>query len=97
MFDTPTNACFCLLTMNHLQWYDSIRMVRRKMSRKGNRAMLQFETTNRVLQEERLFEPTDEMRAQANITAYMRAKGFDTYEALHQWTIPFGLPVEPEV
>jgi acetyl-CoA synthetase len=49
--------------------------------------MLQFETTNRVLQEERLFEPTDAMREGANITQYMRAKGFDTYEDLHRWTI----------
>ena len=49
--------------------------------------MLQFETTNRVLQEERLFEPTDEMREGANITQYMRAKGFDSYEDLHKWTI----------
>jgi acetyl-CoA synthetase len=57
------------------------------MSRKGILAMLQFETTNRVLQEERLFEPTDEMREGANITQYMRAKGFDTYEDLHRWTI----------
>jgi len=49
--------------------------------------MLQFETTNRVLQEERLFAPTDAMREGANITQYMRAKGFDTYEDLHAWTI----------
>src|SRR5262249_18270264 len=49
--------------------------------------VLQFETTNRVLQERRLFEPTDEIREQANITAYMRAKGFATYEDLHRWAI----------
>ncbi|MGI8856534.1 MAG: AMP-binding protein, partial [Thermomicrobiales bacterium] len=49
--------------------------------------MLQFETTNRVLQEERLFAPSDEMREGANITKYMRAKGFQTYEDLHAWTI----------
>lgn len=48
---------------------------------------LQFDTTSRVLQEERLFEPSAEIREQATITAYMREKGFDTYEDLHAWTI----------
>jgi len=48
---------------------------------------LQFDTTNRVLQEERLFAPSDEMRDGASITAYMHAKGFETYDDLHRWTI----------
>ena len=48
---------------------------------------LQFETTNRVLQEDRLFAPPDATRDHANITAYLRAKGFASYEDLHRWTI----------
>ncbi len=48
---------------------------------------LQFDTTDRVLQEGRLFAPTDAVRDAANITAYMREKGFATYDDLHRWTI----------
>jgi acetyl-CoA synthetase len=48
---------------------------------------LRFDTTSRVLSEERLFEPSPEIVENANITAYMRKKGFSTYDELHQWSI----------
>jgi len=48
---------------------------------------LGFETTNRVLNENRLFEPEPEVVENANITAYMRRKGFSDYRSFHQWTI----------
>jgi acetyl-CoA synthetase len=48
---------------------------------------LRFETTSRVLTEERLFEPSPEIVDNANITAYMRQKGFANYDDLHRWSI----------
>jgi acetyl-CoA synthetase len=48
---------------------------------------LQFDTTNRVLTEERVFAPPPEVVEQANITAYMRQKGFSSYEELHRWSV----------
>lgn len=48
---------------------------------------LDWETTSRVLTEERLFNPSDEVVENANITAYMRQKGFSTYEELHRWSV----------
>lgn len=48
---------------------------------------LEFDTTNRVLSEERLFEPSAEIVDNANITAYMRKKGFSSYDELHAWSI----------
>src|SRR5690348_6755933 len=48
---------------------------------------LDWETTSRVLSEERLFEPSPETVENANITAYMRAKGFKTYDELHRWSV----------
>ncbi len=50
-----------------------------------------FEQTDRVLHEERVFEPAPEMVANANITAYMHSKGFQTYDELYAWSI-----AEPE-
>jgi acetyl-CoA synthetase len=34
-----------------------------------------------------MYHPSEAMVKQANVTAYMRAKGFSSYEELHQWTI----------
>ncbi|HUG14537.1 MAG TPA: acetate--CoA ligase [Thermomicrobiales bacterium] len=48
---------------------------------------LDWETTSRVLSEERLFEPSDEVVENANVTAYMRSKGFSTYDELHAWSV----------
>src|SRR4051794_39243775 len=48
---------------------------------------LDWETTSRVLSEERLFKPSQEIVENANITAYMRQKGFETYEDLHAWSV----------
>ena len=36
-----------------------------------------FEDTDSILSEERIFSPTPEMVGNANITAYMKSKGFD--------------------
>src|SRR5215469_12665508 len=46
-----------------------------------------FENTDTILSEERMFPPTDEMVANANITAYMKSKGFDDYESFHKWSL----------
>jgi acetyl-CoA synthetase len=46
-----------------------------------------FEQTDRVLHEERMFTPSQEMVENANITAYIRAKGFQSYEELYAWSI----------
>ncbi len=48
---------------------------------------LEFDTTNRVLSEERIFEPEPATAEAANITAYMQEKGFSTYEELHKWSV----------
>jgi acetyl-CoA synthetase len=46
-----------------------------------------FENTDTILSEERIFPPTSEMVANANITAYMKSKGFDDYESFHKWSL----------
>jgi acetyl-CoA synthetase len=46
-----------------------------------------FENTDSILSEERIFPPTPEMVQNANITAYMKSKGFDDYEAFYQWSL----------
>lgn len=46
-----------------------------------------FEQTDRVLHEERLFSPAPEVIERANITAYIRAKGFGSYDELYAWSI----------
>ena len=48
---------------------------------------LGFETTSRVLSEERVFEPDADAVENANITAYMKEKGFDDYREFHLWTV----------
>src|SRR5690348_15164962 len=45
-----------------------------------------FESTDRVLNEQRVFSPTSDEVANANITAYMKSKGFDNYEDFHRWS-----------
>jgi len=46
-----------------------------------------FENTDNILPEERIFPPTSEMVANANITAYMKSKGFDDYDSFHKWSL----------
>jgi acetyl-CoA synthetase len=46
-----------------------------------------FEQTDRVLHEERLFTPPAELVESANIMQYIRSKGFSTYEELYAWSI----------
>jgi acetyl-CoA synthetase len=48
---------------------------------------LEWDTTSRVLSEERLYEPSPELVEHSNIAAYMRAKGFSSYEELHRWSV----------
>jgi acetyl-CoA synthetase len=48
---------------------------------------LNFENTSRVLTEERVFVPPSNIVNNANITAYMKSKGFDTYEEFYQWSL----------
>ncbi len=46
-----------------------------------------FEQTDRVLHEERLFTPPINLVGSANISHYIRSKGFETYEELYAWSI----------
>jgi acetyl-CoA synthetase len=46
-----------------------------------------FENTDTFLSEERIFPPTSEMVANANILAYMKSKGFDDYESFYKWSL----------
>ena len=48
---------------------------------------LSFENTDRVLSEKRVFPPSSEVVASANITAYMKSKGFDDYESFYKWSL----------
>ena len=47
---------------------------------------LQFEHTDRVLAETRLFHPRREAVEGANFTAYLRAKGFENWEEIYEWS-----------
>jgi acetyl-CoA synthetase len=48
---------------------------------------LSFENTDRFLSEKRVFPPSPEVVANANITAYMKSKGFDDYDAFYKWSL----------
>jgi len=47
----------------------------------------EFDHTDRVLHEDRHFVPSEAEVSNANLTAYMRSKGFDDYEAFHAWSV----------
>jgi acetyl-CoA synthetase len=48
---------------------------------------LGFEDTDSILIEDRVFAPTKNVVENANITAYMRSKGFDNYEDFYKWSL----------
>jgi acetyl-CoA synthetase len=48
---------------------------------------LNFENTDAVLTEERLFVPPGDLVDEANITAYMKSKGFEDYEEFYRWSL----------
>lgn len=48
---------------------------------------LGFEHTDSVLIEERIFTPSEDTVRNANITAYMKSKGFDNYEDFYKWSL----------
>ncbi|MCC6628071.1 MAG: acetate--CoA ligase [Chloroflexi bacterium] len=50
-------------------------------------ANLQYENTDRVLSESRLFTPSAAEVEAANITAYMRDKGFTSWDDFYAWSI----------
>ncbi len=52
-----------------------------------NRTNLSFEDTDTFLIEDRVFPPSPETVQNANITAYMKSKGFDNYEDFHKWSL----------
>ena len=48
---------------------------------------LNFENTDAILTEERLFIPPGDLVSAANITAYMQSKGFEDYEEFYRWSL----------
>ncbi|HET8852619.1 MAG TPA: acetate--CoA ligase [Ktedonobacteraceae bacterium] len=48
---------------------------------------LTFENTDTVLIENRVFVPSSDVVNSANITAYMKSKGFDNYEDFYRWSV----------
>ena len=48
---------------------------------------LSFEDTDSVLIENRVFTPSPDVVQNANITAYMKSKGFDNYEDFYKWSV----------
>jgi acetyl-CoA synthetase len=48
---------------------------------------LGFENTDSILIEDRVFVPSSEIVENANITAYMKSKGFDNYEDFYRWSL----------
>jgi acetyl-CoA synthetase len=48
---------------------------------------LGFENTDTFLLETRVFPPSPDTVEHANITAYMKSKGFDDYDAFYQWSL----------
>lgn len=52
-------------------------------------ANLNFENTDSILIEDRVFPPPSDIVKNANITAYMQSKGFDgnDYEGFYQWSL----------
>ncbi|HLZ55590.1 MAG TPA: acetate--CoA ligase [Ktedonosporobacter sp.] len=48
---------------------------------------LKFENTDTILTEKRIFAPSQDTVENANITAYMKSKGFDDYDAFYQWSL----------
>ncbi len=46
-----------------------------------------FDDTDTILTEERVFTPPASAVKHANITAYMKSKGFDDYEAFYRWSL----------
>jgi len=48
---------------------------------------LSFENTDSVLIEDRVFTPSSDLVKNANITAYMKSKGFDNYEDFYKWSL----------
>jgi acetyl-CoA synthetase len=48
---------------------------------------LKFESTDRVLTENRMFEPSASVVQNANLTAYMQSKGFSDYNSFYEWSL----------
>jgi len=48
---------------------------------------LDWEQTDHILKEERLFKPSDDLVKNANITRYMKSKGCDSWETFYPWSL----------
>src|SRR6266700_2743689 len=53
----------------------------------GMSSNLGFENTDAILTENRVFTPSNDVVSNANITAYMKSKGFDDYESFYKWSL----------
>jgi acetyl-CoA synthetase len=50
-------------------------------------AKLDWESTDRILKEERIFTPSCDIVEKANITRYMRQKGFSEWKSFYEWSL----------
>ncbi|HEY4388779.1 MAG TPA: acetate--CoA ligase [Ktedonobacteraceae bacterium] len=48
---------------------------------------LGFENTDSILSEDRVFAPSNDVVSNANLTAYMKSKGFEDYESFYKWSL----------
>jgi 3-deoxy-D-arabino-heptulosonate 7-phosphate (DAHP) synthase class II len=48
---------------------------------------LKFEATDRVLNELRVFTPSQQVIDNANIMSYMKSKGYTDYHEFHKWSV----------
>src|SRR5690349_13318558 len=48
---------------------------------------LKFESTDTILSEARIFTPSEDIVENANITDYMKSKGFEDYESFYKWSL----------
>jgi acetyl-CoA synthetase len=50
-------------------------------------AKLEWESTDRILKEERLFQPDVGLTAQSNVMQYMNTKGFSEWDGFYDWSL----------
>ncbi len=52
-------------------------------------ANLEWESTDRILQEKRVFYPDEKLVKESNIMQYMKAKGFSKWDEFYDWSLKY--------